>query len=190
MAIRKVVDLSAESTVSFEKPGQKVQGYYIGFKTVSTSFGPSKLHVLQGEGGTVGVWGSAQLDSKLGTVPKGALTFITYLKKTKVPKGTLKNFDVEYDDEEMMDVGNTAVNLSAEPADESGTPDEGNDESGEQADCDPEETEAEEEIEEAAPVQTAPPKKGTPAPISQSTKTKAQEILQKARAAAAAKGTA
>lgn len=194
MAIRKVIDLNADTTVTFDKPGQKLQGYYIGFKTVTTSFGPSKLHIFQGENGTVGAWGCSNLDAKLTPSAHGhpgfklgMMAYITYTTASKLLKGrrTPKVFDVEFDDEDIIDVSNVAVSLSQEPADDSETPDTGYEQ--ETPDSDPYEPEAEEEQEEAPPVQTAPPRKGAPVPLSQATKTKAQEILARARANSAAK---
>lgn len=110
MARKKVIDLNADSTLKFEKPGQKFQGYYVGSKTVNSGMGPSQLHVFQTDEGNVGVWGSAQLNAKLAQC-LGYLTFITYLKKIKVPKGTMKTFEVEYDDEQKIDVAGTQVNF-------------------------------------------------------------------------------
>lgn len=183
MALRKIVDLNAESTVAMDEVGQNLSGYYLGFKTVQGGFGPSKLHVFQGEGGTVGAWGGAQLDAKLATVPKGFLTFVTLnaLSVIKNKKRTPKGYDVEFDDEQSIDVSNVAVNLSSEPKDEQELPEET---SGEPADTDQDEPEAEEEEEtQPEPIKTAPAKKGTPAPISQATKDKAMAALQKARSA-------
>lgn len=182
MARKKVIDLDASSTFSFEKEGQVFEGFYIGFKTVTTSFGPSQLHVFQTEDGSVGVWGSAQLNAKLATIKKGSMTYITYLEKVKVPKGSMKVFSVEFDDEISIDVGTTAINFqqTSEPeADQPGAE--------EPADVDPNEPDEPEEAEEILP---PPPKVAAKAPapkpavtsvISPEQKAKAQALLNKQR---------
>lgn len=183
MAIRSVIDLQADQTIKMEKVGQKAQGYYIGFKTVTTGFGPSKLHVFSGEGGTLGIWGGAQLDAKLATVPKGALTFVTFTTASVIKNGkrTPKGYEVKFDDEEIIDTSNIAVNVSSEPTEEaSETPD------SEPADTDPYEAEADDsDTEEQLPPPSAPPRRGVPTPISSSTKDKALAALAKARLNAA-----
>lgn len=184
--IRKIIDLQADSTIQMDKVGQKAVGNYLGFKTVTTGFGPSKLHVLAGEGGTLGVWGGAQLDAKLATVPKGALTFVTFTTKSVIKNGkrTPKGYDVEYDDENIMDIGNVAVSLSKEPAEDQEYSDPQNEE--EAADTDPyDDSDDGEEAQEpiAPPIRAAFPK-GASTPVSQSAKDKAAATLAKFRAKA------
>lgn len=117
MARKKVVDLDAENAVGFGKeegqipPGHTLEGHYIGGRKVKTKFGMATLHVLQTESGNLGVWGSAQLDAKLGTVPPGSMVFITYVKKIKVTNGTMKVFEVEYDDEDRVEASAVQVNF-------------------------------------------------------------------------------
>jgi hypothetical protein len=101
MARKTVQDLDCDTTAEFEKPGQSVEGFYLGNKTIETEFGKSKLHVFKGEDGSnFGVYGSHKLDEKLNSVPLGYMTFITFQGKVKIPGGkTMKKFDVDYDDE-------------------------------------------------------------------------------------------
>lgn len=192
MARKKVIDLNADTTMGFENPGETAEGYYIGSKTVNTSFGESKLHILQNDKGALGVWGSAQLNAKLSTVKPGTMVYITYLKKVKIPKGTQKLFDVEFDDELTIDVGNTTVNYSSEESDPSDSVDAAAD--SEPADVDPADTssgedeeEAAAEAEKAAAKATAAARvKGTPTATSAEKKAAAQALLNKARATAKA----
>lgn len=118
MARKKVIDLNADTTVGFGnkpgqiKAGQTLEGFFLGSKSVSTKTGPSTLHVLQTEKGNLGLWGSANLNSKLAQIAVGTMVFITYKKMIKVPKGTMKLFEVEYDDEQSIHAEEVDVNFS------------------------------------------------------------------------------
>lgn len=168
MARKKVIDLDASTTVGFgdkpgqKKPGQEVSGYYIGCRKVTTGLGESVLHVLQTPKGNLGVWGSAQLNAKLSSIPLGSMAFITYVSKVKVAKGTMKKFDVEYDDEDKIFVDTPEVNFrdgkdaEEEEQQEAGGEEQQEEEQGEEAQ---EEEQAEEEAEEEE--QQAPPPRAT-----------------------------
>lgn len=113
MARRKIIDLDAEKTASFDKKGDSFQGYYLGSRRVNTGVSESNLHIFSYENENVGVWGSAKLDQLLGQVPKGTMTYITYGGKRSLGGGkTLKMFDVECDDENVLE-GITTVNSSS-----------------------------------------------------------------------------
>jgi hypothetical protein len=176
MARKKVIDLNADTTIKFGDPrrqpgalpkGSTFEGYYVGSKEVTTSMGPSRLHVFQTDKGNVGVWGSAQLNAKLQGL-QGMMTFIKFVNEIKVPKGTMKNFEVEYDDEQTIDVGGAEVNFrnaGSEPeAEEEDTAAE-----------EPAEDDAEEATEDDAEEEPAPaPRRAPPAAA----------VTQKPRAAA------
>lgn len=126
MAIKRVLDLDADTVIKFGSRGEnalpkgsKFEGYYIGSKTVQSKLGPSTLHVFQTPQGNVGIWGSAQLNIKLSGL-NGFMTYIKFVKETPVPKGTMKVFDVQYDDENTIEVEGVTVNFNANTgADES-----------------------------------------------------------------------
>ncbi len=148
MARKKVIDLNADSTIKFGSKkgalpkGSEFAGYYVGSKEVTTRLGPSQLHVFQTSDGSVGVWGSAQLNAKLNGL-KGLMTFIKFTGEVSVPNGTMKVFEVEYDDEDTIDVGGTQVNFrDAQEPDSEEQAEEEEEQEEEQAD---EEEEAEEE---------------------------------------------
>lgn len=107
MAMKKVLSLDCEDTHDFDD-NKKVKGYYLGSKKVPSDLskrGFNYLHVLKRKGapGNVGVWGSAKLDEAIAQVPRGALTAVTYNGKIKIGGGkTLKTFDVEFDDEDIL----------------------------------------------------------------------------------------
>lgn len=114
MTRKKVIDLDADQTLKFTEKGQTFEGHYIGNREVKTDFGASKLHVFKTAEGNQGLWGSAKMDSKLATVPAGCMTFITYGGKVKIPGGkTMHKYEVEYDDEDTIDVSSTEINLSS-----------------------------------------------------------------------------
>lgn len=192
MARKKVIQLDADKTIAFEKKGQKLQGYYLGYKTVETKFGPSRLQIFQTDAGNVGAWGSKGINDMLERVPAGSLTFVEYKGKVSAGKFTKHLFDVDYDDEESIDVGNISFNVSSEEsgeeqgeeaqeADPTEEPEAMDYEQGEEpADTDPEETEESEEVEEQAPPR-GPLKRGAPSSVSAEQARKAQALLNKHR---------
>jgi hypothetical protein len=176
MARKKVIDLNADSTVKFGRQegalpkGSTFEGYYVGSKTVQSSMGPSQLHVFQTDDGSVGVWGSAQLNQKLQGL-QGMKTFIKFVNEIKVPKGRMKVFEVEYDDEDTIDVAGTQVNFrqAEEPESDDDAEFEADDAAEEEA-----EEEPEEEAKPAVQKKTAPqafvaqkPRATTPSPEAQ-----------------------
>lgn len=69
MARQKVVTLRTNTVVALHaNPGTEYSGYYLGYKVVDSDYGPTKIHVLEGENGNLGVWGFPDLDSQLATV--------------------------------------------------------------------------------------------------------------------------
>lgn len=192
MARRKVVDLDCDSTVAFEKKGQQVEGYYLGFKNIETDYGPSKLHVFKGEDGNFGVYGSHKLDEKLASVPAGAMTFVTFDGKVKIPGGkTMKRFDVDYDDELIdEDAKGASLNFqaSSEPEEDEEASEETAEETEEDANDVDEETletadeeETEEEAEPAAKITKKPLTKGAPVTVSAEKKAKAERLLSQVK---------
>lgn len=113
MAMEEIFDLNADVVTKLEKKGQKISGYYLGFSENKTKFGLNKLHVLRNDKGNEGIWGSAQLDAKLGRVAPGSMTEITFLDKTTLDNGmTLKQFKVTSDRANAIDVSTIAANES------------------------------------------------------------------------------
>ncbi len=183
MAMKKVIDLDASTTVKMEKPGQKFSGYYIGAKNVTTSMGPSVLQIFQTDKGNVGVWGSAQLNGKLQQVPAGSLTEITYLSKVKVPKGTMKKFEVQFDDTDTINVAGAQVNFNpgTEPESDEESSDDYADEAVDYADDSSAEDE-EVEAPKAALPRAAAPAARQPAAASKDRQKAVNDLLNKPRA--------
>jgi hypothetical protein len=182
MARKKVIDLDASTVVGFGKEqgqigvGKEISGYYIGCRKVQTSMGESTLHFLQQEKGNLGVWGSAQLNAKLGSIAPGTMVFITYTGKVKHPKGTMKKFSVEFDDEDSIDVGGAQLNFRNN--DESSEEDYSEEEGEPEAESE-EEGEPEAEEEEPAPVQAKKPAPKTATAMSPAAKAKVNALLGK-----------
>ncbi len=104
MARKTVLDLSGIPMFKFEKQGEEFSGYYVGKKEITTDYGPGMIHAFQTDKGLEGIYGSAQIDSKLGSIAFGNKVFVTFSGKRKIPGGkTLKEFIVEWDDEDTVD---------------------------------------------------------------------------------------
>lgn len=193
MSFKKIIELQAESTVSLKEPGESFTGFYLGYKTTTTSFGESRLHIFSTEEGTVGVWGKTQMDRKLTPAPAGQkglklgmLVQVTLLANSVMKNGrrTATSFDVQYDDAvEPMDMSNIAVTVSSGPSESEHYAGD----SSEAADVDPDEVEEDEEEYTPPPVQAAPPKKtAIPSVVTAEQKAKAAATLNKYRGGAKA----
>lgn len=164
MARKKVIDLNADTTIKFGKAegalrkGSTFEGYYVGSKEVDSGMGPSKLHIFQTDEGNVGVWGSAQLNAKL-TNLNGMHTWIKFVDEVRVPKGTMKVFEVEYDDEDTIEVGGTEINFRPTNAAEQ------DDSDGDSLDQDSEDStdDLDTAAEEDLPPVKSPPRQSAPA---------------------------
>lgn len=165
MARKVIIDLDCESTVQWTAKGQMVEGYYLGFKNITTDFGKSKLHVFKGEQGNFGVYGSAKLDEKLGNVTPGNYTDITFEGKVKIPGGkTMKKFIVADDDENtiaVLSAPKSSNSLSSSSSDESEEDSTGSDDTANDVDDETLESLDEEDapVPQRAPIaRSAPPK--------------------------------
>lgn len=187
MARKRVLDIDVDTTVKFEEKGQELSGYYCGFKQITTDYGPAKLHAFQTAEGSVGIYGSAKLDSSLGKVPVGTMTFVIYGGKVKIDGGkTMHKYEVEIDDEDQLDtlVG-ASVNFTP-PGNEAADEEEGADaeESADEQDVDDDTVEAADEEEDDAPpakLTKSPLKKGAPAGVTSAQKSSVDKLLQKTK---------
>ncbi len=129
MAYEKVADLSTDTVHKIggfnektQKPNPtKMEGFYLGSRTVATSTGTSTIHVFQTPSGNEGVWGTADLNNKLGSVNLGTMTLITYNGKKKLAGGKTKHsYDVAQDKEQTISVPKLTAgtqNAVTEPSD-------------------------------------------------------------------------
>jgi hypothetical protein len=83
----------------------QVEGYYIGFKSTESKYGPSKLHVFQTREGNVGVWGKSHLDAQLGQVTPGTMVRATFIGTVKSSKGNdMLKYKIEVDKTQCINV--------------------------------------------------------------------------------------
>lgn len=115
MAFKEVSSLDAEVTValgkidkSTGKPYPKqAEGYYLGMRTVKNKRGESKLHFLQTAKGNLGLWGTTDLDRKLGQVTPGAMVRVTSTGTKPTPNGDMYTYKVEMDADNAIEVSAT-----------------------------------------------------------------------------------
>lgn len=90
----------------FEKVGDMVEGHLVQAGTITLEDKDVMKYVVQKEGGErVGFLGSFKLDEGLKGMPLGTMIRVTYIKKERLKGGkTLKMFDIEYDDENVIEV--------------------------------------------------------------------------------------
>lgn len=94
MAYEEMVDLGTDNVVALggvnSKTGKpnptEIEGRYLGARAVTTSNGPSVIHVFQTPTGSVGVWGTKKLNDNL-PGSEGYMLFIKYKGKVKIAGG-------------------------------------------------------------------------------------------------------
>lgn len=106
MAFKKKIDIGSTDAFKFEKLQQSLEGYYVGTFDIVIDGRDVKKHVFQTSKGLVSVLGQAHLTQLLAGIEKGTNTRITYVgsKKTKAGRQPMKLFELEYDDEDQMEV--------------------------------------------------------------------------------------
>lgn len=127
MGFKEVASLDADKVVSVGKRDKKtgklgpkfVEGYYLGNRTVQNKRGDSKLHFLQTPEGNLGVWGTTDMNRKLGQVTPGAMIRITSTGTKPTPNGDMYIYKVEEDSDNSIEVGNLSEGYEA-ASDDSG----------------------------------------------------------------------
>lgn len=108
MAYKRMTDLSADTVVALgvgEDQQKSIEGYYLGAREVTTTNGPSNIHVFQTAKGNVGVWGTKKLNDNLGSGNRGTMTLVTYKAKVKLQGGkTQHTYDFMVDPDNTIDV--------------------------------------------------------------------------------------
>lgn len=191
MARKKVIELSADTTIEWDAPGRKIEGYYLGYKTVNGEYGPCRLHCFANDAGSVGGWGKTQLDKLLETVEVGCMSWVEFTGRGPKTKGKQPAylFSVEWDDEDKIDTSTivTQYNKDAKADAEETEEETSEDESQDAGDEPDEDDEAETEKNPAAEVQT---KKGAPTGPTAEQKSKAANMVNKIKAKTAGKPAA
>ncbi len=178
MAYRTKFDGTTDTTIKLGGPGNptSIEGYFLGTRDIpDQGYGPGKLHIFQTQEGSVGVWGKTNSNRLLTPDIVGQMVLLTFtgMGEKKKGKNPAYNYSVQHDPENTMDVTGINVN-SSEPEGLDDETDGGND------------------VEETAPVVTAPrPKVTTPSVApkatigggNSATQAKLQEMLNKRKSA-------
>lgn len=112
MSFVEVASLDADRVVALgkidkttNKPYPKqAEGYYLGSRAVESKRGESRLHFLQTAQGNLGVWGTMDLNRKLGAVTTGTMVRITSTGTKPTPNGDMYTYKVEADTNNTIDV--------------------------------------------------------------------------------------
>lgn len=111
MGFKEVASLDADVTVALGKKDpngkpypKQAEGYYLGSRTVQNKRGESKLHFLQTSKGNLGIWGTTDLNRKVGQVPAGTMVRITSTGTKPTPNGDMYTYKVEQDDTNTIPV--------------------------------------------------------------------------------------
>lgn len=122
MGYKELDTLDADVTIALGKKNKETgkpypkqaEGYFLGSRTVENKRGESKLHFLKTPEGNLGLWGTTDLNRKLGQVKPGVMVRITSTGTKATPNGDMYTYKVEVDE------ANTIV-VSAAAETESGT---------------------------------------------------------------------
>jgi hypothetical protein len=118
---KEVASLDAEVTVALGKTDKKTgkaypksaEGYYLGSRKVENKRGESVLHFLQTAKGNLGVWGTTDLNRKLGQVASGTMVRVTSTGTKATPNGEMYTYKVELDNDNTIDVSGLSENESS-----------------------------------------------------------------------------
>lgn len=110
MAYQKLTDLGTDQVFALgigEGKLSRIEGYYLGARSVTTSNGESNIHVFQTPKGNVGVWGTKKLNDNLGGNNRGVMTLIEYKGKIKLQGGkTQHTYEFMVDPDNTIEVTN------------------------------------------------------------------------------------
>lgn len=128
---KEVSSLDADVTIAIGKVDKKTkkaypkqaEGFYLGKRMVNGTRGESQLHFLQTPEGNLGVWGTTDLNRKLGQVPLRTMVRITSTGSKATPKGDMFTYKVETDSTNTIEVdtlsaGSNTVNEGTDYAEE------------------------------------------------------------------------
>jgi hypothetical protein len=126
MGFSEVSGLDADVTVALgkkDKSGKpyptKAEGYFLGTRSVESKRGDSKLHFLQTSKGNLGVWGTTDLNRKLGSVAPGTMVRITSTGTKPTPNGDMYTYKVEQDKGNTIEVaGGESVSSGSDYSDD------------------------------------------------------------------------
>ncbi len=132
MAYEKVTDLSTDTVVKLggvnSKTGKPnpltMEGYYLGNRSVKSDNGTSVIHIFQTPKGNQGVWGTADINTKLGQIKPGTMVLVEYVEKRKLAAGKTKHvYSVSFDKDNTIEVASSATVSYDDGNDEGGSAD-------------------------------------------------------------------
>ncbi len=112
MGFREVSSLDADVTIALGKTNKatgkpypkQAEGYFLGSREVENKRGKSQLHFLQTPKGNVGIWGTTDLNRKLGQATVGNMVRITSTGTKPTPNGEMYTYKVEIDSDNSIEV--------------------------------------------------------------------------------------
>ncbi len=152
MPFQEVNSLDADVTVALGKTDKKTgkaypkqaEGYYLGKRSVANKRGESALHFLQTAAGNLGVWGTTDLNRKLGQVIPGTMVRITSTGTKPTPNGDMYTYKVEEDKTNTIEVATSEASDASGvvAAEDSGYADDESDEEDDSVNYEPMQTNA------------------------------------------------
>jgi len=112
MGFTEVSSLDADVTIALGKINKETgkpypkqaEGYFLGSRIVQNKRGESRLFFLQTPKGNLGIWGTTDLDRKLGQVQPGTMVRITSTGTKPTPNGDMYTYKVEVDKSNTIEV--------------------------------------------------------------------------------------
>jgi hypothetical protein len=116
MGYKEVTNLDADLIIALGKTDKRTgkkypkqaEGYYLGCRSVESKRGKSKIHFLQTANGNLGLWGTMDLNRKLGEAAPGSMVRITSTGTKPTPKGDMYIYKVEVDADNSIEVSATS----------------------------------------------------------------------------------
>lgn len=125
MPFTEVASLDAEVTVALGKKDKngkpypkQAEGYYLGSRNVESKRGESKLHFLQTSEGNLGIWGTTDLNRKLGAVNPGVMVRISFTGMKATPNGDMYCYKVEQDKSNSIEVASGDISYPGSSEDD------------------------------------------------------------------------
>lgn len=119
MAYQKQLDLNTDKTIQLGGEGNptQIEGYYLGYKTINSDYGPGKLHVFNTKEGNVGVWGKTNLDRILTDQHTGQMCLVKFTGMSvpaKKGRRPAYKYELFFDKDNTVDVGGIVATADSE----------------------------------------------------------------------------
>jgi len=121
MAYKTVVELKSDQTIKLGGKGAdgkpnptSIEGYYLGKRETKSDYGVGVIHFFQTQDGNIGVWGKTNMNRLLSSERVGQMVLVRFTGMGKPQKGKAApyNYQVQYDEDNTIDVG--GVELGAQ----------------------------------------------------------------------------